>query len=270
LETHGNGYIRQAGGLNEVGGTWPDARGHTLGSTETAPGSVPPWSNADGLNCVNCHAAHGSGGGVTNWNSYRNLAGYGTALGYGQGYISYTNTTDDGVNPLTADIHEDAKSGTNASHYGVGALAFNEPDVNASAYAGFCKGCHTDFHGAVGGAEIGGNADPDPSHFVRHPSVTVNIGALGGGHSSITRFGGHVNQVQVMSPAGLKAGSYTDTDTDLTPSCFSCHKSHGNQNAFGLIFMLGTGTITEEGDDGVDTRNMCRQCHAQGGDSTTF
>jgi hypothetical protein len=47
-------------------------------------------------------------------------------------------------------------------------------------------------------------------------------------------------------------------------------KGHGNQNAFGLIYMLGTGTVTEQGDDGVDARNMCRQCHGMGGTSTTW
>jgi hypothetical protein len=43
----------------------------------------------------------------------------------------------------------------------------------------------------------------------------------------------------------------------------SCHKSHGNQNAFGLIFMSGTGTITDNGDGGA-YRDLCRQCHRQG------
>jgi hypothetical protein len=73
-----------------------------------------------------------------------------------------------------------------------------------------------------------------------------------------------------MSAAGHKPGTYATTDTDLTMSCMSCHKGHGNQNAFGLIYMLGTGTVTEQGDAGVDARNMCRQCHGMGGSSTTW
>jgi hypothetical protein len=269
FESHGNGYVRQAGALNELGGNglYPEFTGHTLNSTDVAPGSNPAWSNPDGLNCVNCHAAHGSGVGMAA-NSYRNLGGYGTAVGTAVG-ISYTRGDVEGANPLTAWVHEDASSGTTGNHYGVGAMAFNEPVSTASAYADVCQGCHTDFHGDVAGTEIGGVGDP-PEHFVRHPNLTANIGALGGGHSNIGRFGGKVNQVQVMSPAGKKAGTYLATDLDLTPSCFSCHKGHGNQNAFGLIFMLGTGTINEQGDDGVDTRNMCRQCHGQGGNATTY
>lgn len=267
FEAHGNGYIRQAGALNEEGGNgqYPPTTGHTLNSTAVAPGSDPPWSNPDGLNCVNCHAAHGSG---LAGNSYRNLGGFGTGPGPSVG-ISYTRGDVEGANPLTAWVHEDASSGTSATHYGIGAVAFNEPDPTKSAYADFCKGCHTNFHGDVGGTEIGGVGDP-PEEFHRHPASTVNIGAIGGGHSRIDRFGGKVNQVQVMSPAGKKAGSYLATDLDLTPSCMSCHKGHGNQNAFGLIYMLGTGTIDEQGDDGVDARNMCRQCHGMGGNDPTF
>jgi predicted CXXCH cytochrome family protein len=265
FEAHGNGYVRQAGALNEVGGNgqYAPAAGHTLGATATAPGGT--WSNPDGLECTDCHAAHGSGSaggaGVPVWNSYRNLAGYGT--GSFSGHISYTNTTDDGPNPATAWVHEDAKGGTNASHYGVGAIAFNEPDETKSAYANFCKACHTDFHGAVGGTEIGGSGAP-PAEFVRHPVAEVQIGALTGGHSGLSNLTTKLNQVQVMSPTGQKAGGYDGTDTGLTPSCMSCHKGHGNQNAFGLIYMAGTGTIDEQGDDGTTIREMCRQCHGQG------
>ena len=93
----------------------------------------------------------------------------------------------------------------------------------------------------------------------------MNIGAVGGGHSSLSRFAGKANQVQVMSPAGHVPAPTLSTDTDLTMSCMSCHKGHGNQNAFGLIYMLGTGTVTEQGDAGTDARNMCRQCHGMGG-----
>jgi hypothetical protein len=170
----------------------------------------------------------------------------------------------EGPNPLTAWIHEDASSGTSASHYGVGAITFNEPDPTASAYADYCQGCHTDFHGAVGGPEIGGTGTP-PEEFVRHPTAGVDIGAIGGGHSQLGVLASRVNQVQVMSPTGQKAGSYDGTDAGLTPSCMSCHKGHGNQNAFGLIYMRGTGTIDEQGDDGDAARDGCKQCHGQGG-----
>lgn len=261
FETHGNGYVREAGALNEEGGNglYPPPTGHTLNSTDDAPGSDPVWNNPDGLNCVNCHAAHG--GGMAG-NSYRNLGGFGTVPGPMVG-ISYSRQDVEGSNDLTTWVFEDASSGTSSSHYGVDHITFNEPDPTASAYASLCKGCHTNFHGDVGGPEIGGVGAP-AEEFIRHPAATAEIGAIGGGHSNLTDFAALTNQVHVMSPTGQRNGGYDGTDAGLTPSCMSCHKGHGNQNAFGLIYMQGTGTITEEGDDGIAARNLCKQCHAQG------
>jgi hypothetical protein len=259
FEASTNGYVRQAGALNRVGGNglYPPPTGHTLGATDVAPGGT--WTNAVGLECVNCHAPHGS------TTSYRNLGGPSTAPGTNVNITYSAGATND----LTRWVYENTNSGVSDQHYGQAAIIFNEPDQSKSRYGEFCKGCHTNFHGDIGGTELGGTGTP-PQDFVRHPTLAVNIGAVGGGHSSLSRFAGKTNQVQVMSPTGVRAGSYTATNTDLTVSCMSCHKGHGNQNAFGLIFMLGTGTITEQGDAGVDTRNTCRQCHIQGGTSTTF
>ena len=260
FESHSNGYVRQAGALNEEGGSglYPPNTGHTLNSTATAPGSNPPWNDAEGLNCADCHSPHGRGNGYRNLFAEAASATNGNAITYAAG---------PNPNPLSVWVYEDAASGVNANHYGIGALTFNEPDQTTSGYANFCKSCHTDFHGAVAGTEIGGTGTP-AEEFIRHPAGGVNIGAIGGGHSNLSRLTGKVNQVQVMSSAGHKAGSYVSTDTDLSPSCFSCHKGHGNQNAFGLVYMVGTGTVTEQGDAGVDMRNTCRQCHTQGGAAT--
>jgi len=160
FESHGNGYVREAGALNEVGGDglYPPTTGHTLGATDVAPGGT--WNNPDGLECTDCHGAHGAGfaSGVPVWNSYRNLGGYGTVPS-GAGYVSYTNTPDDGPNPATAWVHENNNAGVTANHYGFGNIAFNEPDQTKSAFASFCKACHVDFHGAVGGPEIGGSGE---------------------------------------------------------------------------------------------------------------
>lgn len=265
FEAHANGYVRQAGALNEVGGNnnYEEGNGHTLGSDAIAPGGT--FANADGLNCVNCHAPHGRQAGlVAPYNvqgGYRNL--FLEVTGFTS--ISYTRGDVEGANTAAAWIHEDASSGVNANHYGRGGITFNEPDQTDSRYADFCQGCHTNFHGAIGGPEVGGTGTP-AEEFVRHPMAGVNIGAIGGGHSNLSRIVAKgANQIQVMSPTGVKAGSYTAADNQLTPSCMSCHKGHGNQNAFGLVYMVGTGTITEEGDNGIDARNTCRQCHTQGG-----
>lgn len=255
---HPNGYVRQAGALNDVGGASPyfEADGHTLNSTATAPGSSPALSFPDGLNCTNCHAPHGrADGGLTGPGGYRNL--FPRSISYSRGDVEITND-------LTKWIFEDASSGVNGNHYGFGGIVFNEPDATKSAYANFCQQCHTNFHGDVGGAEIGGTGTP-PVEFIRHPASTANIGAVGGGHSSLAVFNSKLNNVQVMSPTGQRPPYDTTLDAGVTPSCFSCHKGHGNQNAFGRIYMVGTGTITEEGDDPTPTvRESCRQCHIQG------
>ncbi len=277
LETHSAGYVRQAGALNDVSstGSYHPENGHTLGSGLVAPGGT--WRNLTGLNCVDCHAPHGrTQSGLPSNGGYRNLYGpSGISLSYSRGDVEPSND-------LTRWVFEDVSSGVNANHYGYNHITFNEPVTTESQYATFCKSCHTDFHGSLGGAEIGGVLAPAPNplglldEFKRHPASTVNIGALGGGHSSLARFVGtspvvpNRNQVQVMSPTGVRAGSYAIGNTDLTASCMSCHKGHGNQNAFGLIFMLGSGAVTEQGDAGVDTRNLCRQCHSMGGSSTAF
>jgi hypothetical protein len=266
FEANSNGFVRQAGALNEEGGDglYPPPTGHTLNSVAVAPGSEPAWSDSTGLKCTACHAAHGSN--RLDISSYRNLGGNGTKPGSNFA-IPYASVTND----LTKWVFEDANAGVNANHYGYDHVTFNEPTTTQSQYAQFCKACHTNFHGDVGGGEIGGVPfGAGFEEFHRHPALTVNIGVLGGGHSSLSRFAGKTNQVQVMSPTGVRAGSYTTANTDLTPSCMSCHKGHGNQNAFGLIFMLGTGTVTEQGDSGVNARNLCRQCHGQGGNSATF
>jgi hypothetical protein len=226
LESHANGYVRQAGALNEVGSVapYPETTGHTLGSTDVAPGGT--WSDpVDGVTCVSCHRPHGS------TTSYRNLRGPGNVnLTYSRGDVEVTND-------LTKWIFEDQSTGVSANHYGQGAITFNEPtgSTSVSLYGDFCKGCHTNFHGAVGGAEIGGVlVGSNYEEFIRHPATSeINIGAVGGGHSSLTNFTGKTNQLHVMSPTGQRAGSYDGTDTGLSPSCFSCHKGHGNQHRRG-------------------------------------
>jgi hypothetical protein len=263
FEANADGYVRQAGGLNNLASSGPyyPADGHTLNSTDPPPGYVGTWAG-NPLNCVECHSAHGGGFG-TAANSYRNLGGYGTLVGSGLG-IPYSY----GTNDLTTWVFETNNAGNNVNHYGQTAIIFNEPDQTASQYAEVCKACHTEFHGQVGSPEIGDEVDG----FVRHPTETVNIGAIGGGGSSLTEFAGKTNQVQVMSKNGLAAGSYPDDPLEeLTQSCMSCHKGHGNQNSFGLIYMSGNGTLNEQGDTGPGVnggdptyKDLCKQCHVQG------
>ena len=118
--------------------------------------------------------------------------------------------------------------------------------------ADWCKSCHTNFHGATGGPEVGGGTEG----YQRHPNADVNFSS-----SMQTRYNAKTNKVKIMSPTGV----WDPAPLESTPFCLTCHKGHGNQNAFGLIFMSGTGTVTEEGDSGTGERDLCKQCHSQGG-----
>lgn len=248
---------RLAGALNAKAGTIPndlgyeEIDGHTLHSMDLPPGGtgsayVP---GAEGLICTSCHAQHG---GV----AYRNLLNRGIFAG---DTISYAVTTND----LTKDVYERAPHS-----YVETDVDFNEPLTNASRYGQWCQNCHVDFHGAGGAANMGGQSGgvtaANTNPWKRHPTADVNIGTPGATFiSSLARFNGLTNRVKVMDSQGLWSG--TAADNTVTPSCMSCHKAHGNRNPFGLIFMTGTGaTVTEEGDGGV-YKDLCRQCHSQGG-----
>lgn len=239
-----NTYVRQAGALNKPG-TGLAATGHSLESTDEAPGSFPAWSEASGLKCTNCHQPHGHN---PNGNAYRNLLGDPGNYGRGESFVSYVT----GTNVDTVDVFQTA-AGPMAVHYSYDNVAFNEPNPQKSAYAHFCKGCHTEFHGDKGGGELGGGTGEE---WLRHPTNDADIGAIGGGHSNLGVFNSKTNKVHVMSDPGVA--------DDYTPSCMTCHKAHGNQNAFGLIYMRGDGIVDEEGDNGSTAKDLCKQCHVQG------
>lgn len=260
--------VRQAGALNRPGfntAGYFDSTGHTLDSTAVAPGGT--WSNADGLNCVNCHSQHGRGGasGASLWRNLVSDAGGGS---WGDTPVTYVNSATVPTPPFTKDIWQKTALVFDESN-----VEFLEPVNTASAMATYCGGCHSNFHGALGGSEVGGQFDgTNWTEFVRHPNAGVNIGAIGGGHSNLNMYKegnrtgtpkGKVNFVKVMSETGVWGNTATAAD-GLTPTCVSCHKAHGNQNAFGLIYRQGTGTLTEQGDTGGGLyENLCGQCHVQ-------
>ena len=262
------GTVRRAGALNALSGKrtndtgYDEIDGHTLWSPSDPPGHtgslyVPP---TDGLECVSCHSQHGSA------SQYRNLRTSTSATNtFYQAPLTYV---PGGANIATRDVFE-----RNVRAYADADVDYNEPDPTKSAYAKWCSSCHKVFHGTSGGSEVGGGSGGDNAtnpEWTRHPQADVNIGQNASFISSLNQFntgtsngtGTRANRVKVMDSQGLWNG--TAADNTVTPSCFSCHKSHGNKNGFGLIFMAGNGTVTEEGDGG-QYKDLCRQCHIQGG-----
>ena len=242
----GTGYTNgRIGGALNMGNTAPyfDVTGHTLGSTDVAPGGT--WSNPDGLDCTGCHTVHGNA-------YYRNTRSRGVSSS-ARHYITYVT----GSNVSTAAVFQ--RSSGIANHYDVDNIDFNEPYSDSSAYGAFCRDCHTQFHGNTANADMYNLTD---SAWVRHPTAAANIRV-----GATSRFNNQPYRVKVMSSTGVwgtqGAAWTTGVPADLTPSCFSCQKGHGNQNAFGLIFATGTNPIGEQGDGGT-YRDLCRQCHSQG------
>jgi hypothetical protein len=269
--------VRQGGALNIADGAasewtnetdYSQTDGHSLYSTDVAPGGT--WRNPEGLNCADCHMPHGHVA-----TQYRNLW---TSEQSGDKFFHKTITYQQGGATIdkSKDVYETARLGQKVEE-----VWFNEPFQTTSAYAEWCKSCHTNFHGTSGGSEVGGQSGGwtfGSPGWKRHPNADVNIGHLANADyvSSLTRYQGLTNKVKVMSNSATTVAAWA-TATDVTPSCFSCHKGHGNKNGFGLIMMAGTGTVSEEGDatglnayiDSNPDRIMaptplCQQCHIQG------
>lgn len=243
LGANTSSYVREAGALNKSDGTgdYAPGHGHSLGTVGNPPGGTWASGQDDQLTCGDCHSTHGA-------TTYRNLKR--NPNGSASNYITWAV----GTNNTAKDVFEiNGHGSTLAQHYGVDNVWFNEPDQTGSKYATFCKGCHTDFHGNSSNANMYDMAD---SSWVRHPTAGVDLSS-----SYASRWFAYANRVKVLGVDNTLAAA----PTTATPSCMTCHKAHGNKNPFGLIFMAGTGTVTEEGDtDGTGIRNLCRQCHSQG------
>ena len=271
-----SGQLRQAGALNMAGAS-NENNGHSLGWTGAIPGSdgttaPTTLAGSDGLECTNCHAQHGSA------TQYRNLLSRSIALSNGAA-VNFTGKT------LTYEVKNPLTTATNTKDvveladldYDQADVQFEEPNQTKSAYGAWCKTCHTNFHGSGGdlnmGSISGGVVQPGGKPWLRHPNADVNIGGATTDSmtfvSSLAVYRSHVGKgvghvAKVMDANHLWTADAT-TDKTITPSCFSCHKGHGNNNPFGLIFMGGSSTPSEDGDGG-SFRGMCHQCHSQGRD----
>ena len=238
-----NSYVRSAGAIPTGAAPYENWKGHTLNQNLPVPGG---FGNLR-LSCNSCHAVHGNA-------AYRNV---------GNGTMTYAL----GTNNLTRPVFlRSFAVGSIATNYAESNVDYNEPSPIASAMSDFCRGCHFLFHGRQGDSNMGGTGGVA---WLRHPTGDSNIGAAGGGHSSVATLAAHPYRVKVMSPSGdwgTQGLPWATPPANLTPMCLTCHKAHGNQNPFALVYLEGTGPITEEGDATGQTagiKSLCKQCHVQ-------
>ena len=225
---------RSAGAFQAASGVATD-NGHNLDvGGDTAPGGT--WSSVSGLNCTDCHAAHGNA-------YYRNLLPQpGTA------------PTERPVTAVTQSV-----TTPTATQYSVDNLRYTN---STNGLAAWCQGCHTNFHGQPGDVNMGGASGGDPpasnSYWLRHPTagVTMAQGVTNGHIDSSYWFATAVSRVPVVSPSGVIPGTSGSSDNEVF--CGSCHKAHGLTHPAGLIWDNPSSSSLE---DGTTTRETCQSCH---------
>jgi len=290
------GTIRSAGALNgqdSVGGHivtgegYQDWMGHTLNSPDAPPGwTVGPFDTGlEGFNCSNCHAVHGSP-------AYRNLGlsqyvGLPAQIGslsnpmYTAGPTYNAQDLTTGVRASTTfDFTKDVTIGVQPRDYATANVAFGIGSLNATAPGSpggatpwkvngmneFCATCHGDFHGTTNTVGF------DVASFKRHPTGILSARADGSSLLVTTADLPPLGpaQTNVVRPAWTSA-----VGAGFQAACLTCHKGHGNQRGYGLLYPSNVGGLAgvsnfEEGDaaalaGGVyPIRNLCITCHAQG------
>jgi hypothetical protein len=258
---------RLAGALNATAGHgftnsdgYQTGDGHTLWSSEPPPGSNgvfvasrDDWAT-EGLECSDCHSVHGA----ANYRNMRTTTRSTTSMWY-----RVNVTYEIGGTPTnTKDVFERAPKG-----YGLNNVDYQEPAQDASKYGEWCQKCHTEYHGT----ETSPNMLTAAGDVGRHPTAGVDV-TSSQYFNALRTIGGQSHRVKLMDGTGTWNLSNTTT---MSPSCFSCHKSHGNKNSFGLIWFADVtttgpnpaptpGPISEEGDGSASSRDLCRQCHGPG------
>lgn len=257
---------------------------HTVdvGANITPPGwtgASPLFTSANGgFTCVNCHNPHGT-------TSYRNLRDNGSSY-QGVTYMAtteivsyYMNTAAEGapnnyVNNLVF-------AGFGLSKYETSNVIFRKvPTTNTAGIQGFCRSCHTLFHGAGDSVDSGtnmGGIEPT-APWKRHP--TRNTSILTGANNL------HVDSFYWTSAPWRPRvidNDNTAGNGDEYPFCLSCHRAHGSNRHSNLIYgnpnptsclsssvepgcSGGVGDNTAYSASNVNNalmRSTCNQCHNQ-------
>jgi Doubled CXXCH motif (Paired_CXXCH_1). len=282
-----NSFTAGGGTAVRAGGFLDGTGGHQLGSTIVPPGFNPlvigavagteskVYDPAGGLECLSCHGAHGS------QTVYRQLAPYSWGSSNGGPNIrsavqpkravaaSPTLVIDGSVD---VNIGVAAYAPGTAGYYEASSITYiKNPTTVLSGqtssnnrYDTFCAACHGQFHGGATGQgatatalDTNGNVFDDTAKlFVRHPTAGVKMGSNASTYNSAVKTGWQ------KAPMYVTTQTTNPNDND-TPGCVSCHKAHGNNNPFGLLY-VGPGALTEGGSASGSYVSLCHQCHGMG------
>jgi predicted CXXCH cytochrome family protein len=260
-----NTYARSAGGTREgtTGG------GHKIGSTLGAPGydgtNVGNYFPAGTtLECASCHSPHGGAG-------FRNLVPYAMRGAVGAANAAFVTPTVAKAAAFDATRDVTILDGNTytfgqgaaamATYYGknktvysrnAAGITFNG-STSSNRMDQFCGVCHGAFHGGLIGDQVGDGVD-----FVRHPTSVVTMADAAHGAPNTTFNANAQANIKVFQVAA------TPSNTLDSPGCISCHKAHGSNNPFGLIYP--NRTIVDPSEDGAGNyKDLCKSCHSMGG-----
>lgn len=228
--------VKRAAGAFQAGVGSSTDNGHDLGvASQTAPGGT--WSNGvGGTSCADCHEPHGN-------SYYRNLVPVpGNA----------------GSNRLVTAVTQTALTPT-FTQYSVSNMSYTS---STNGLAAWCQGCHTNFHGSPGVANMGGAPGGDTpgssSYWFRHPTMGITMAqGVTNHHIDATYwFSSALSRIPVVSPSGMIPGTSGGSDNEVF--CGSCHKAHGSTHRYGLIWDDPTTSAVE---DGTLARQTCQACH---------
>lgn len=258
-----NSYVRSAGGV-KADTTVTTGGGHQIGSTVRPPGyngtAVNNYFSTGPLECFSCHSPHGG-------TAFRNLGPYQmrSTIGFATAGAVMPTVAKSLTFDATKDVTVAAATRTWGTdlpgYYGNDKVAYGRAADGAeitfagvkssNRYDHFCGVCHGNFHGG----EVGASPVADATGFIKHPTSMVLISG-----ASTTVWGAQkgAQTLKVYTPDGLSG-------TNSSPGCVTCHKAHGNNNPFALIFpdRVGGTPTTEEG-IGI-YKDLCKSCHSMGG-----
>ena len=275
------GYTASAGDFANRG-VENQANRHSVDSSNVTPPGSNPTINISYFSCINCHDQHGN-------NNYRNLkkrpgnASSDINISYKRTAGGPATCSDGAVSPCDVEYNADSGSpvGTlNLYKYNRDNVKFLKAVASNSlnGIAPWCGGCHTDFHGAGGAANIGGavGGDTGNSPWLRHPVRDVNINqGEADKHADRSNWASLSTRTRAINPDNTDP---TSSVADEQPFCLSCHYAHGGGNPnnateptldhSNLVFIDGSATPRINIDPSYVAssgriRNLCQQCHNQ-------